>query len=249
MQPTQIDITDQYTDAATALRWVDTTRPAHELYLSNVEQALAHLRKRKDHGATWARPQFEAEAFAVQRELDRADACGAELEAAREAYRASCEKYGETQRAIDAATDVDVLLRAQAQLTLDGRAATAARAAFAAAAAKSKLPGFVRAYKLWRGLQLHRSSGDNKDVASVGGALLGYDRVGRNAFSAGSAHEIIHARNSTELCQLVWDVAGECDYDDVDFAEVAFSLRWECCARRHGLPFDSVVIPQPEAAE
>ena len=236
MTPTQVDLTSPFTTAAAALRYEDLSRANHERYLEQVETAISQTdgRKRRDAGTRWARPQLQAEALLIRKNLDRADAAiESVLEPARTAYRAACERYGATDAEIAAATDVDVLLRARAQLELDGRAATAARVAFATAAAKAKLPG-LQTYPLWRGKLLEQQHSDNAQLSGYGDAVAGYDpNTNINTSQARTAHEVIYNCRHTTPLQMVWAVAGEHVHRLSDpTSAVAFDARWEHFARR-----------------
>lgn len=217
----QIELTNVFTPTADKLKWRDLNIAANEAYLARLEQAHEQLEDRNDHAGLWALGQLEQEIAHVRAALAGVPS----VEAERDAWRAALAECDAAQRAIDAATKVDQLVKARAALELAQRVAGAAFETFKAAAHASRLPSpeMRPLFHGWRAAlepidDLNRHADALDDFAP-----------GSSTFSQSAAHDAARGHAACDLAALPFVVART--QPDTR----TFRLFWHFACKKHGI--------------
>jgi hypothetical protein len=236
----QIELSDQFLSLEVRAEWCDLRQDAYRDYAMQLESALASVKKRSDTAGKYAAKLFADELKAIRAALIAVPS----IELERAALKAALRAADEARAAIDAATDVDALIRARADAELKDRAVTAAFPEFSAACGRARLPGLER-FPLFQGrlaalapisdLLRHAGSLDEHTPGSV-------------TFGESAAVDTALGHAAVELNVVPWIIA------KVHPESLTFKLWLFHVARRHkvgaelGAPIYREIFPV-EAAE
>jgi len=203
----------------------DPNRKEHDRYLGVIRDKLAALKPGEQ--AAYAAPAFEREIAAIEARLTAADAKLPAVKKARGALDAANEKHDAAFAAVNAATEVDALIRARAALELTGRV-LATRSQDYRSACAAACVGSPERYALYGAFR--KSLAVVSDIRGVHGILDGATiSFGAKTSEQNSAARMLRAHAvSVEPETLAWVAAS-----GVDFADDGAAYFWETAMRRN----------------